>query len=244
MTDDYSKLAQDYDANRIGYSLELYSMAVDFGLPVRGKILDVACGTGLASEPFAKEGATITGIDNTQEMLAFAAGRIPGGTFVEGSAEKLAFDDNKFDATICAQAIHWMDRERAIAEMIRVTKPGGVLAIWWKSLMHDDPVNLVRKQVAKELGFQNPETAMGGFLEFYRAPLADHTLRVVPWRVAVSLNRFIGYERSRKNVRDALGDKANRYFEELGNHLRELYGPGNPLISLGYLQFLYLGKKV
>jgi ubiquinone/menaquinone biosynthesis C-methylase UbiE len=244
MTADYSQLAQDYDANRIGYSLELYSMAADFGLPVKGKILDVACGTGLASEPFAKEGAHLTGIDATEEMLKFAAGRVPGGTFLKGTAEKLPFEDNKFDATICAQAIHWMDRERAVAEMIRVTKPGGVLAIWWKSLMHDDPVNLMRKEVAKELGFQNPETAMGGFLEFYRAPLAEHTLRVVPWRLAVSLERFMGYERSRKNLRDTLADKTNQYFEKLGDRLREVYGPGNPLISLGYLQFLYLGKKI
>ncbi len=244
MTADYSKLAEDYDAHRIGYSLELYSLAAEYGFAMQGKILDVACGTGLASEPFAKEGAKVTCIDSSPEMLKYAEARVPNAAFVKGDAEKLPFDDKSFDAAICAQAIHWLNRDRAIAEMTRVTKSGGVIAIWWKSLMHDDPVNLMRHEVAKSLGADAPETAMGGFLEFYRSPLADHTLRVVPWRLAVSLERFIGYERSRKNLRDALGKKADKYFSELTARLRDVYGEGNPLISLGYLQFLYLGKTL
>lgn len=244
MTADYSKLAEDYDAHRIGYSLELYSMATDYGIPMQGKILDVACGTGLASEPFAKEGARVTGIDSSQEMLKYAEARILNGEFKVGNAETLPFGDQTFDAAICAQAIHWLDRDKAINEMIRVTKPGGIIAIWWKSLMHDDPVKLISQEVATTWEADSPETAMSGFLEFYRAPLADHTLRVVPWRLAVSLDRFIGYERSRKNLRDALGKKADQYFEQLAARLREVYGPGNPVISLGYLQFLYLGKTL
>jgi len=238
VTADYSKLADDYEAHRIGYSLELYSMMTDYGVPMRGKILDVACGTGLASEPFAKEGARVTGIDSSPEMLKYA------DQFKVGSAEALPFGDKTFDAAICAQAIYWLDRDKAINEMFRVTKPGGVLAIWWKSLMHDDPVNSMRQEVAKSLQADATETAISGFLEFYRAPLADHTLRVVPWRLAVSLDRFIGYERSRKDLRDTLGNRADEYFTQLSGRLREVYGDGNPLISLGYLQFLYLGKTL
>ncbi|MFN2528862.1 MAG: class I SAM-dependent methyltransferase [Candidatus Baltobacteraceae bacterium] len=244
MTADYSKLAGDYDAHRIGYSLELYSMMTDYGIPMQGKILDVACGTGLASEPFAKEGARVTGIDRSQEMLKYAEARIPNGQFKIGSAEGLPFGEGTFDAAICAQAIHWLDRDKAISEMIRVTKPGGILGIWWKSLMHDHPVNSLRQEVAKNLGANGSESAISGFLEFYRAPLADHTLRVVPWRLAVSLDRFIGYERSRKDLRDALGSGADEYSDQLAGRLREVYGEGNPLISLGYLQFLYLGRTL
>ena len=244
MTADYSKLAEDYDAHRIGYSLELYSMANEFGLSNEGDILDVACGTGLASEPFAREGAHITGIDTAEEMLRFAEARIPGGDFKKGSAEALPFADDAFDAAICAQAIHWLNKERAIAEMIRVVKPGGVVAIWWKHLMHDDATNLMRQDVAKTLGFGSPEPQMGGFLEFYRSALADHTLRVIPWRLAVSLERFIGYERSRRALHDAAGNKTEQYLERLADRLREVYGAGNPLISLGYLQYLYMGRTL
>ncbi|GAC1391140.1 MAG: hypothetical protein NVSMB31_08420 [Vulcanimicrobiaceae bacterium] len=245
MNADYAKLAQEYDASRIGYSSDLYAAMSEYGFPARGKILDVACGTGLASEPLAAGGAHITGIDRSSEMLAFARKRLPDAKFVEGRAEKLPFEQDTFDGAICAQAFHWLDRQKTIDELLRVVKPRGVLAIWWKHLMADDPVNGAREEVAKSLKVTVPPSGLtGGFLEFYGAALSDHTLRVIPWRMATSLERYIGYERSRRNLHDAFGDKVEPYIEKLSEKLRARFGPGNPLISIGYLQFLYLGKTL
>lgn len=244
MTADYSKLAEGYEEHRVGYSAELYAILAEHGLKPGAKILDVACGTGLASEPLAKNGAQITGVDTSEAMLEFARARLPGQTWMRGNAEELEFPGDSFDAAICAQAFHWFDRVKAMREMVRVTKRGGTVAIWWKHLMSDDPVNLLRAQVAKEMGVNDVTGGLtGGFVEFYSAPLADHALRVVPWRMALPVDRFLGVERSSRNVHDAFGANVDRYIERLGSELREKFGTNDAFMSLGYLQFLYLGKK-
>ena len=47
--------------------------------------------------------------------------------FIEGSIEKIPFEDNTFDYVYNSQVLHWTDAKKAIAEMLRVTKPGGII---------------------------------------------------------------------------------------------------------------------
>lgn len=241
---DHADLAADSDAARIGYSPELYALLNELGLNGSGKILDLACGTGVASEPLAAAGAHITGIDPSEEMLKFARERNPKGKFVKGNAEALPFGDDTFDAAISAQAFHSVDREKAMAELVRVVRRGGAIAIWWKHLMADDPIKAVRSEVARRLSYDFPDAGLeGGFLEFYRAPLAGHALRVLPWRMSVPLERFMAAERSRLRLQPALGSKRSEYLEALDRKLRDKYGEDDPFVPLSYMQFLYIGKK-
>ena len=241
---DYSKLAKDYDAYRTGYSGDLYAVLADYGLQTGGAILDVACGTALAAEPLAKGGAKMTGVDTSPAMIDYARERIPEAVWVQASAEALPFGDASFDGVICAQSFHRFERAKAVAEMVRVLKRDGVLAIWWKHLMSDDPVHKICAETAATLGVNVPDSALkGGFVEFYSAPLSDHTLRVIPWRFAVTLDRFLGYERSRRSLHDVLGSNVEAYIGLLRERLTERFGP-DAMLSLGYLQFLYLGKRL
>ena len=243
MNADYSKLAEGYEASQIGYSPEVYAVLAENGLNVSGAILDLACGTGLASEPLAKAGAKITGVDTSDEMLEYARARMPGQTWQRGDAANLEFADDTFDAAICAQAFHWFDRPQAMREMIRVVKPGGVLGIWWKHLMGDDPVKILRDQAARDLGKEPPSGGLqGGFIEFYSSPLLDHALRVVPWRFATTVERLVASERASGAVAAAFGSSAEAYLERLEAALQQQYG-GAEAVSVGYLQFVYTGKK-
>ena len=245
MSADYSNLAEAYDTYRIGYSADLYAALTEFGLQGGSKVLDVACGTGLASEPLIKSGARVTGLDQSGEMLEYAKRNFPQSEWLQGTAEKLPFEDAAFDAAICAQAFHWFDRAQAMNEIVRVVRPGGLVAIWWKHLMSDDPVRKMRDEVAQTLGATLPASGLtGGFLEFYRAPLSEHTLRVIPWRLSLSIERYLGSERSRRNLRDTLGQKFDVYLTALREKLTERYGSQDTMLSLGYLQFLYLGKPL
>ncbi|MDQ6930474.1 MAG: methyltransferase domain-containing protein [Candidatus Eremiobacteraeota bacterium] len=241
---DDAELAAEADAARIGYSSELYALLTESGLQGNLKILDVACGTGAAAEPLAAAGAHITGIDPSQEMLKVARERIPKGTFIEGKAEALPFEDGAFDGAICAQGFHLVDREKSMEELVRVVKRGGVLAIWWKHLMADDPIKAVRSEVARSLSYDVPDAGLqGGFLEFYRAPLLDHALRVLPWRMSVPLERFTASERSRLRLQGSAGPKRSAYLASLERKLREKFGAEDPFVPLSYMQFLYIGKK-
>ena len=244
MTDAWVTLADAYARNRIGYSNELYETIDQFGLRRGATILDVGCGTGIASAPFVTNGFPVTGVDASDAMLEKAKERAPQATFVKGEAEALPFPNERFDVVISAQTFHWVDRARALAEAHRVLRPSGTIAVWWKHLMGQDPVKRLRDDTLKMIGKQPAESGLaGGFKEFYASAFANQLLRVIPWRTSVSLDNYMGYERSRCQVRKGLGDSAELYYGELEARLRERFGQGEPSIPLSYVQYLYLAKK-
>lgn len=244
MTDEWADLAHDYAGHRSGYSNELYDFIAQFGLRRGASILDVGCGTGIASEPFLMNGFPVTGLDPSPAMLAAATERLPNATFVQGEAEALPFPNERFDVVISAQTFQWVDRARALSEAHRVLRPHGIIAIWWKHVMSTDPVRQTRDEVVRSLGKEPVNSALtGGFKEFYASQFTQQTLRVVPWRVATPLERYMGYERSRCSVRRALGAQAEEYFQRLEAGLRQRFGSENPTLSLAYVQYLYMAKK-
>lgn len=243
--DPWQPLAEAYAANRTGYSAELYDTIAAAGLRRGASIVDVGCGTGIAALPFASNGFPVTGVDPSEAMLAKARVAIPHAEFVRGSAENLPFADERFDVAISAQAFHRFDRMKAFDEIHRVLRPGGMVAIWWKQLMSQDPVSEITRDAFLALGIEPPVSGLsGGFREFYGAAgFVDQTLRVLPWRTAMPLEQYVGHERSRCSTRDALGENGERYFTELERRLHERFGGGNPTLPLAYLQYLYLAKK-
>lgn len=97
------------------------------------RVLDVACGTGCVAREAAGRGATVTGLDRNAGMLAVARRLAPGITWRDGLAERIPLDDGSFDAVTCQFGLMFFDdRVKALAEMWRVTKPGGrlVVAVW------------------------------------------------------------------------------------------------------------------
>ena len=98
------------------------------------RVLDVACGTGNATIPAAHTGADVTGVDIATNLLDQALQRAAteklSVKFQEGDAEELPFGDAEFDIVISMFGAMFAPRpERAAAELLRVTKPGGFVAM-------------------------------------------------------------------------------------------------------------------
>jgi demethylmenaquinone methyltransferase/2-methoxy-6-polyprenyl-1,4-benzoquinol methylase len=94
------------------------------------RILDVAAGTGTSSTPFAAAGAVVVPCDFSQGMLRVGKRRQPGLAFVAGDALRLPFADASFDAvTISFGLRNVAEVAAALAELMRVTKPGGRLVV-------------------------------------------------------------------------------------------------------------------
>jgi SAM-dependent methyltransferase len=97
------------------------------------KVLDVACGTGVVAVTAARTGGRVSGLDLTPELLEHAKenARLAGVSidFRQGDAEQLPFDDAAFDVVLSQYGHMFAPRpEVAVAEMLRVLKPGGTIA--------------------------------------------------------------------------------------------------------------------
>lgn len=99
--------------------------------PQRGqRILDLAAGTGTSSMAFLRDGVEVIASDFSEGMLAEGRKRHPELEFVFADATNLPFKDSEFDAvTISFGLRNVVDVPKALAEMYRVTKPGGRIVI-------------------------------------------------------------------------------------------------------------------
>jgi SAM-dependent methyltransferase len=97
------------------------------------RVLDVACGTGVVAVTAARAGARVSGLDLTPPLLERARenASLAGADvdFREGDAEQLPFADGEFDVVLSQFGHMFAPRpEVAVAELLRVLKPGGTLA--------------------------------------------------------------------------------------------------------------------
>jgi SAM-dependent methyltransferase len=98
------------------------------------ELLDVACGTGNLALPAARAGATVTGVDIAPNLIAQAKARAveeqQSILFDVGDAEALPYADDEFDVAVSMFGAMFAARpERAAAELIRVVRPGGRIAM-------------------------------------------------------------------------------------------------------------------
>ncbi len=130
----WGRTGEAYDGISFGLS-DSISHAVQILWPRPGeRVLDVGTGTGWAARLAGRRGARVTGIDIAPGMLA-AAERLSKGVeprpeFVEARAEKLPFDDATFDGVISTYGVIFAEEPSvAVAEIARVLRPGGRLAL-------------------------------------------------------------------------------------------------------------------
>ena len=96
-------------------------------------VLDVACGSGIYSRPFARnsENGAVIGLDLSMPMLDYARAKaqsegIENLLFIHGDAHDLPFLENQFDVVNCCGALHlFCDLHKMLSEVCRVLKPGG-----------------------------------------------------------------------------------------------------------------------
>jgi ubiquinone/menaquinone biosynthesis C-methylase UbiE len=97
--------------------------------------LDVGCSGGYLARKLAAAagpGGRVTGVDPSQAAIGYARRRAPAMTFTVGTAQALPLPDASFDVVTCTLAMHHVParrRQDALAEMYRVTRPGGRLLL-------------------------------------------------------------------------------------------------------------------
>lgn len=136
VTDEFARQAQTFDLFAEKTDEQVATRYTDaLGEAGHGNLLDVACGPGVVTAAIAPRAASVVAFDATEQMLDKARARcakagLVNVAFRSGNAESLPFGDARFDGVVTRLAIHhFADPQRAIGEMFRVLRPGGVAVI-------------------------------------------------------------------------------------------------------------------
>jgi ubiquinone/menaquinone biosynthesis C-methylase UbiE len=152
VTDEFARQAQTFDLFAEKTDEQVATRYTDaLGDAAHGDLLDVACGPGVVTAAIAPRAASVVAFDATEEMLDKARARcakagLVNVAFQSGNAESLPFEDARFDGVVTRLAIHhFNDPQRALGEMFRVLRPGGIAVI----------VDVVSSESAEESKLQN-----------------------------------------------------------------------------------------
>jgi ubiquinone/menaquinone biosynthesis C-methylase UbiE len=126
--------AGNYDRISEGFRDEAETFVRRYALRSDQSVLDAACGSGNLTIPAARTGASVTGIDLVPSLLADAAAWAEWEghslTLDEGSVEELPYRDAQFDVVLSMFGVMFAARpDRVMAELARVTRPGGQVAL-------------------------------------------------------------------------------------------------------------------
>lgn len=133
----FSPQAGDYARFRPVYPEALFTWLASRA-PTRGLAVDVGAGNGQASVALAAHFQRVLAIEPSAAQLASAPG-VDRVEYRAGSAEATGADDGSVDLLVAAQAFHWFRPEPFYAEVRRVLRPRGCLALWCYGLAHITP---------------------------------------------------------------------------------------------------------
>lgn len=122
----FGRVAAEYDRGRPGYPPE----AIEWLLGAHPlEVLDLGAGTGKLTRALLDAGHRATAVEPLEEMRTILSSRLPAARSLAGSAEQLPLANASVDAVAVGSAFHWFDESAALAEIARVLRPPGVLAL-------------------------------------------------------------------------------------------------------------------
>jgi len=131
----FDTVASLYDEVRPGYPDVIIDTIIErSGLPAESRILEIGCGTGQITRPFARRGYAILALELGPALAALAAEHLrpyPQVRVVPVAFEMWPIEREAFDVVLSAQAFHWIDPAFGLARAAEALKPQGAIALVW-----------------------------------------------------------------------------------------------------------------
>jgi ubiquinone/menaquinone biosynthesis C-methylase UbiE len=162
--DGWEGAAADYTSYLAGVTATFAEPLLDAaGVTAGTALLDVATGPGVVAGAASRRGAKVVGVDIAESMVRLAAERQPEGEFVRADAESLPFPDGSFDAAVCGFGLLHVGRpERAAAELARVLRRGGRVALTVWNVPARSRLHGVVLEAIAEVGAEPPDDVPAG----------------------------------------------------------------------------------
>src|SRR5437899_2848617 len=139
----FERAADAYERGRPDYPAEAVAWLRDrLELGPGRTVVDLAAGTGKLTRLLLPTGARVVAVEPVVAMRHTLARAVPAAEILDGTAEAMPLPDGPADAVTVAQAFHWFATAGALAEIHRVLRPGGGLALVWNRRDLDDPLQL------------------------------------------------------------------------------------------------------
>jgi SAM-dependent methyltransferase len=120
--------AQLYERGRPGWPTAALEAA---GVPPDARVLDLGAGTGKLTALLCDRFADVVAVEPAHAMREVLGRRVPRAHVLAGTAHEVPLAEASLDAVFAAQAFHWFDDERGLAEISRVLRPEGALVLLW-----------------------------------------------------------------------------------------------------------------
>lgn len=207
----FDREAERYDRSRPGYPAELID-AILGPSPQRLSVLDVACGTGIASRLMLQRGAQVLGVELNPGMADVA--RRTGVTVELGAFETWDAAGRSFDRVTCGQGWHWLDPVASSGKAASLLRPGGRLCIFWSIGRHPDQLSSSLRSVYQRVlpaRFEPPVIGYGSSSADGPTPGVDVVVERLATCPQLAAPQTMQFHWTRSYTRD-------QWLDQLGSH--------------------------
>jgi len=245
----FDKMVELYARARPPAPPELFDALAAY-VPSPADALEIGCGPGNASLPLLERGFRIHAVELGENLATFARERLAAFPFtVEvGKLEDVLLQPKSVDFVVCSSAFHWLERERALRQVVRVLKPGGAFALIWGSPRRtaednrvDEAIQAAYRTHAPELSRENIDRMGGKVADIGQAvrdtpELRDYEERLFPQTHLFGRKSYLDMLATFSDHATMPAERRARLFDAIGEIIDRQFGGRVERHSMARLQ--------